>query len=157
MENLLTNYRSKVNFINKLQEKKARLDKNKENRLSELKNKIPLQRIEIKEEAKRLYDQCNEYREKGFEKKYRSFMNQGSRKIKELDAISRYRKMKEIHNLNRNIRELNDRINALKLKDKNDAIQRSKTFNEINNIMAEIRLLTEKSVRLKTKLNNIGR
>ena len=39
MENLLSNYRSKVNFMNKLQEKKARLDKSKRNRLNDLDKK----------------------------------------------------------------------------------------------------------------------
>ncbi len=112
--------------INTFQKKIAHLEKSKKFRSQEL-EKMPETRKAIKEKAKELYDKSTEYRLKGFDRKYRSLMNQGSVEIKRLKAISRYRKRKEIHNLNRDIRELESRIRPIR----EDQINQESTIKDI--------------------------
>lgn len=113
----ITNFQKKIDF----------LDKSKQFRLRELKEIVPKEREAIKEKAKELYDLSDYYREKGFTKKGTSFMNQGSVEISKLEAISRFRKQKEIHLLNRNIRELESRIRPLQ----QDQVNQELTIKEI--------------------------
>jgi len=100
--------------ITKFQKKIDYLDKSKQFRLRELKEVVPKEREALKEKAKELYDLSYYYREKGYPSKYQLFQAEASRKIKSLKAISRFRKQKEIHLLNRNIRELESRIEPLR-------------------------------------------
>ena len=113
--------------ITNFQKKIDHLDKSKQFRLRELKEVVPKEREAIKEKAKELYDLSREYREKGFTKKGTSFMNQGSVEISKLEAISRFRKQKEIHLLNRNIREIESRIQPLR----EDRMNQESTIKEI--------------------------
>ena len=115
------------NKIHWLQKKVDNLDRNKQFRLRELKEVVPKEREAIKEKAKELYDLSDYYREKGFTKKGTSFMNQGSVEISKLEAISRFRKQKEIHLLNRNIREIESRIQPLR----EDRIEKESRIKEI--------------------------
>jgi len=71
---------------------------------------IPLKRIEIRERARELYRISEEYREMGFDRLYRRFMNQASVVIKSLMTINRYHTMRLIHRINRHIREIKARI-----------------------------------------------
>ena len=102
------------NKIHWLQKKVDNLDKSKQFRLRELKEVVPKEREAIKEKSKELYDLSREYREKGYPKKNQLYQAEASSKIKSLKAISRFRKQKEIHLLNRNIRELESRIEPLR-------------------------------------------
>ena len=98
--------------IRNFQKKITHLEKNKQFRFKEL-DKMPETRQAIKEKAKELYDKSDYYREKGFNRKSLSYMNQASVVISELDSYSRFRKRKEIHRINHSIRDLEGRINPL--------------------------------------------
>jgi len=101
-----------INSIDKLHDKLDNLRVNRKFRLRELKD-MPEKRSEIKQKAKVLYLRSTIYRLEGRNRLYRSYMNQGSVVIKRLNAISRYRKRKEIHGLNRSIREVKAKISDL--------------------------------------------
>ena len=113
--------------ITKFQKKIDHLDKNKQFRLRELKEVVPKEREALKEKAKELYDLSDYYREKGYPLKYQLYQAEASRKIKSLKAISRFRKQKEIHLLNRNIREIESRIQPLR----EDRMNQESTIKEI--------------------------
>ena len=93
-----------------LDKKLEKLRTMRKNELRNLKEVIPLQRIEIKKKAEELYRISKEYREMGFDRLYRSYMNQASVIIKSLMTINRYYQMKMIHRINRHIREIKARI-----------------------------------------------
>ena len=122
----------KINIkTNWFQNKLDRLEKNKSMRLQELKEKIPSEREAIKKKAKELYDKGTDYRMKGFDRKYRMFMNAGSVEIGKLKAISRYRKRKEIHNLNNHIQETNSILKPIRENQiKQEAIIKDLLFKE---------------------------
>ena len=93
-----------------LDKKLDKLRTMRKNELRNLKEVIPLQRIEIRERAEELYRISEEYREMGFDRLYRRFMNQASVVIKSLMTINRYHTMRLIHRINRHIREIKARI-----------------------------------------------
>lgn len=112
--------------IAKFQKKITHLEKGKQFRLQELED-MPDTREAIRLRADTLYIQSTIYRLKGLNRRSSSYMNQASRVIKSLDAISRFRKRKEIHNTNRSIRELEARITPLR----EDQVNQESTIKEL--------------------------
>lgn len=111
--NIKREFTNNINKMYNFEKKIGFLEKSKQFRLQEL-EKIPEERKKIREKAKELYDLSQEYQKKGLKRQYELYMNEASRKVKSLKKVSRFRKRKEIHTLNRYIREVESRIEPLR-------------------------------------------